>query len=153
MEAHDPSAVTRERLGNPPGPCVMVMFGAGGDLTKRKLMPAIYNLAKGKLLPEHFAIVGISIEQYSDDQFRQRMTEDVREFYGGEFDTSVWDWFVKRLYYLSGDFKDPALYSKLGEQLTKVEGEQGTEGNRLFYLATSPTFFPIIVQHLGSAGL
>ncbi len=153
MDAHDPAAVSRERLGNPPGPCAMVMFGAGGDLTKRKLMPAIFNLAKGKLLPEHFAIVGISIEQYSDEQFRQRMTDDVREFYGGDFDTSVWDWFVKRLYYVSGDFKDPALYTKLGEQLAKVEGEQGTEGNRLFYLATSPTFFPIIVQHLGSAGL
>ena len=80
MDTSDSANVTQERLGQPAGPCAMVIFGAGGDLTKRKLIPAIYNLAKGKLLPEQFAIVGVSAEQFSTDDFRQRSTTDIKEY-------------------------------------------------------------------------
>ncbi|MGH9691830.1 MAG: glucose-6-phosphate dehydrogenase [Candidatus Acidiferrales bacterium] len=145
--------VTRETLGRPPGRCAMVIFGAGGDLTKRKLIPALYNLAKGKLLPEQFAIIGVSVEQFSTEEFRERATKDIKEYSTSGMDAGSWDWFVKRLYYLSGDFKDVRLFRRLGEELAQVEKEQGTEGNCLFYLATSPTFFPIVVKQLGSAGL
>jgi glucose-6-phosphate 1-dehydrogenase len=131
----------------------MALFGAGGDLTKRKLVPAIYNLAKSKLLPEQFAIVGVSIEAFSTDQFRKQMTEDIKEFSEESVDMSLWDGFVKRLYYVSGDFKDPELYVKLRDALAQADKEQGTQGNYLFYLATSPAFFPVVVEQLGAASL
>jgi len=149
----DPASLTQERLGHPGAPCIMVIFGAGGDLTKRKLIPALYNLADGKLLPEHFAIVGVSREENTNEQFRQTATEDIRQFSTAGVDMDSWDWFVKRLYYMSGDFKDPAAYKKLGDLLQQVDKEQGTMGNRLFYLATSPSFFPVIVEQLGAANL
>ena len=74
------SPVNRETLGQPPGPCAMVIFGAGGDLTKRKLIPAIYNLAQGKLLPEQFAILGSSVEPFTTEEFRKRATADIHEY-------------------------------------------------------------------------
>ncbi|HXW57754.1 MAG TPA: glucose-6-phosphate dehydrogenase [Candidatus Cybelea sp.] len=152
MDSNFPGQMNQGAGGMPGDPCAMVIFGAGGDLTKRKLLPAIYNLATRRLLPEQFAIVGISIDPYSPEQFREQMTKDIREYAGIKTDSS-WEAFAKRLYYLSGDFNDPALYQKLGQTLAQVEKEQGTEGNGLFYLATAPAFFPIIVKQLGSAGL
>ncbi|MFY9691603.1 MAG: hypothetical protein WAJ86_16820, partial [Candidatus Acidiferrales bacterium] len=137
MDATD-SEVAIGAPGSPAGPCAIALFGAGGDLTKRKLIPSIYNLARGKLLPEQFAIVGVSIEPFSTEEFRQRMTEDIKQFAEEGVDMPSWEWFVKRLYYISGDFKDPQLYSKLCETLKTVDKEQGTQGNVLFYLATSP---------------
>src|ERR1017187_448805 len=114
MDSNDGSApATRETLGHPPAPCAMVIFGAGGDLTKRKLIPAIYNLAKGKLLPDNFAIIGVSVEQFSTDDFRARATEDIKEYSTSGVDEQSWDWFVKRLFYIPGDFNDPELYGKL----------------------------------------
>ncbi len=153
MELHDSPDGHPGAPGGVTSPCAMVMFGAGGDLTKRKLMPAIYNLAQTHMLPLQFAIVGVSIEPYSEDEFRDRMTSDIREYSVDGVDMSVWNQFVNRLYYVSGDFQDPALYKKLGETLARVEKEQGTSGNILFYLATSPVFFPIVVKQLGAAGL
>ncbi|HXA57137.1 MAG TPA: glucose-6-phosphate dehydrogenase [Candidatus Acidoferrum sp.] len=147
------TGVTHDALGGPAGPCAMVIFGAGGDLTKRKLIPAIFNLAKEKLLPEHFAVVGVSLENYSTDEFRDRLTKEVQEYAAGDVDQSSWQGFAKRIYYASGDFKDPNLYQKLKDLLAQVDKEQGTEGNTLFYLATSPEFFPIVAKQLGAAGL
>ena len=154
MDSNDGSSqVSRETLGQPPGPCAMVIFGAGGDLTKRKLIPAIYNLAQGKLLPEHFAILGASVEPFTTEEFRKRATADIHEYSTCGVNQASWDWFVKRLYYIPGDFNDPELYKKLGEQLAAIDKEQQTQGNYLFYLATSPTFFPVVVKRLGEAGL
>jgi glucose-6-phosphate 1-dehydrogenase len=153
MESFDPATLTQEMLGQPSGPCVMVIFGAGGDLTKRKLFPALYNLAKGKLLPQQFAIVGISREQTNTDEFRRRTTEDIKKFSTSGFDPVCWDWFAQRLYYHAGDFGDSQTYKNLGELLEQVDKEQATHGNRLFYLATSPTFFPVVVRQLGAADL
>src|ERR1700690_3591376 len=144
---------TQETMGSPGPACLMVIFGAGGDLTKRKLMPALYNLAKGKLLPDHFAIVGVSIEPSTPDEFRERSTKEIQQFSITPVDMASWDWFKQRLYYIAGDFNDAELYKKLGELIGLVENEQGTDGNCLFYLATSPNFFPVVVKQLGAAGL
>jgi len=153
MSTDDARSVTQERLGHPGDPCAMVIFGAAGDLTRRKLMPALYNLAKGKLLPEQFAIVGVSIEPYSTDEFRRRMSQVIKEHSPGGMDSASAEWFVKRLYYLSHDFNDPQLYKKLTEVLALVEKDHKTEGNCLFYLATRPAFFPVVAKQLGAAGL
>ena len=149
----DPVKVSQETLGRQAPPCAMVIFGAGGDLTKRKLIPALYNLARGKLLPQEFAIIGVSREQFSSEEFRQRTAQEIRQYATGEVDQASWDQFVKRLYYTPGDFKDPELYKKLGDLLGQAEKEQNTGGSCLFYLATSPTFFPIVVKQLGAAKL
>jgi glucose-6-phosphate 1-dehydrogenase len=153
MSSNDSGGLIHEKLGSPSGPCAMVIFGAGGDLTKRKLMPALYNLAQGKLLPEQFAIVGVSIESYSSEQFRDLMTKDIHDFGDIKVDPPTWDAFVKKLHYVSGDFDDPGLYKKLGDKLGQIEKEEGTEGNVLFYMATAPSFFTQVVTQLGAAGL
>ena len=153
MDTTDSPNVTQDTLGAPAGPCAMVIFGASGDLTKRLLIPAIYNLAAGKLLPEQLAIVGVAIENFSMDQFREQATKDIHQFATREVADELWSWFGKRIYYVAGDFKDPNLYSKLKDTLAQAEKEQGTKGNTLFYLAISPDFFPVVVQQLGAAGL
>jgi glucose-6-phosphate 1-dehydrogenase len=152
MDSNFSAPMNPGAAGMPGDPCAMVIFGAGGDLTKRKLMPAIYNLATRKLLPEQFAIVGVSLDPYSSEQFRDQMTKDIREYAGVNTDSS-WEAFAKRLYYLSGDFNDAELYRKLGQMLAQIEKDHGTEGNCLFYLATAPNFFPLIVKQLGAAGV
>jgi glucose-6-phosphate 1-dehydrogenase len=145
--------LSQEALGEPSGPCAVVIFGAGGDLTKRKLIPAFYNLAKGKLLPENFAICGVSREEFSSDIYRQRSTEEINQFSTSGVDKASWDWFVKRLYYFSGNFMEPKFYQDLGEFLKDVHKEQGTHGNVLFYLAVGPALFAPVVNQLGAAGL
>jgi glucose-6-phosphate 1-dehydrogenase len=142
-----------EESGRPAHPCIMVIFGACGDLTKRKLIPALYNLAKSDLLPRNFAIIGISLQESSDEAFRAKATKDIHEYATVEVDEFSWESFKRRLYYLSGDFQDPQLFKNLGTLLQKVEAEQGTQGNCLFYLATSPAFFPTVIQQLGAAEL
>src|SRR5580698_1195717 len=142
-----------EESGRPAHPCIMVIFGACGDLTKRKLIPALYNLAKSDLLPRNFAIIGVSLQDSSSEAFRAKSTKDIHEYATVEVDDYSWETFKRRLYYLSGDFQDPQLYKNLGALLKTVEAEQKTEGNVLFYLATSPTFFPIVIGQLGAAGL
>jgi glucose-6-phosphate 1-dehydrogenase len=144
---------TTDGQGVPAGPCAMVIFGAAGDLAKRMLIPAIYNLVRSKLLPDQFAVVGVSIEPYSTEEFRQRATQNMHEFSTGSVDPTSWGWLVNRMYYASGDFRDAGLYTKLKGTLDQVQKEQATAGNCLFYLAVSPEFFPVVVQHLGAADL
>jgi glucose-6-phosphate 1-dehydrogenase len=153
MESTGAPDAPQEVMGTPAGPCTMVIFGAGGDLTKRLLIPAIYNLATSKLLPEQFAIVGVSIEPFSTEQYREQATKDIHQFATCEVKEDSWDWFVKRIYYVSGDFHDGNLYAKLKDTLGQTQKEQGTQGNCIFYLAISPDFFTVVVQQLGAAGL
>ncbi|MGO9606638.1 MAG: glucose-6-phosphate dehydrogenase [Candidatus Binataceae bacterium] len=134
-------------------PCVMVIFGAAGDLTKRKLIPALYNLLAATLLPDKFAVVGVTSAEYSDDEFRHKLTSDIHEFATAKVDDKLWDPFDKRVYYVSGDFRDAKLYQKLKDSLAKIDKEQATPGNYLFYLATAPQFFGEIVRQLGASGL
>lgn len=135
------------------GPCVMVIFGATGDLTARKLFPALYNLAKSNLLSREFAIVGIGRNDYSVDQFRQLMAQKLQSFATGSVDSDLKEWLLRRLYYVSGDFNDPALYSRLKEMLVQVDQNHNTHGNYFFYLATSPSFFGEIADQLGASEL
>ncbi len=139
-----------EQIGRAAGPCVLVLFGASGDLTKRKLVPALFNLAKVKLLPRNFAVVGVSFDDLSLEKFRDQVTGFLQPEDRG---TEAWDWFTERLYYQRGDFGDPTTYSTLATQLAVVDREHSTESNYLFYLATAPKFFAQIVQQLGTAGL
>ena len=138
---------------HPGDPCIMIIFGASGDLTKRKLIPALYNLAKEKLLPPNFALVGFARNEFSTEEFRGRLNEDIKLYATSDVDPELWKWFEERIYYMSGDFADPACYQKLKTLLAEVDTTHGTGGNYFNYLATSPNFFATIVQQLGAAGL
>ena len=128
----------------------MVVFGAAGDLTKRKLVPALFNLAKAKLLPRDFAVVGTSIDDLTREQFRNQVTSFLPAQDRG---SEAWDWFVERLSYERGDFADANAFTSLGACLAALDRDRNTQGNYLFYLATAPKFFAPIVQQLGNAGL
>jgi glucose-6-phosphate 1-dehydrogenase len=141
------------QLGRPADPCVMVIFGASGDLTKRKLFPALYNLAAANLLPKEFAIVGYAYASGTDDSFRTQLTQDMKELATNPIDQHVWAWFLERIHYVQGDFQDPAGFQRLSTKLTEVEKDHGTQGNRFFYLAVAPKFFAEVVRQLGNAGL
>jgi glucose-6-phosphate 1-dehydrogenase len=132
------------------GPCVFVLFGAAGDLTKRKLVPALFNLGKAKLLPENFAVIGVSVDDLSLEDFRSQVTSFLPD---GSESAEALEWFRTRLFYERGDFADPNTFAKLRERLAAIDVEQHTQGNYLFYLATAPKFFAQIVQQLGGAAL
>jgi glucose-6-phosphate 1-dehydrogenase len=134
-------------------PCVMVIFGASGDLTKRKLIPALLNLATAKLLPEAFAIIGFASNDLTTETFRNQLTEDIKQFASCPVTTEMWDWFLKRIYYMRGDFQDAAAYQTLKEQIAAVEKNHNVPGNRFYYLAVAPRFFGEVVKQLGTAGL
>jgi len=144
---------TNELPVQPAGPCALIIFGAAGDLTKRKLLPALYNLAKSNLLPQEFAVVGVARAPISTDDFRTNLTRDIYEFATSSVDTSLWEQLGQRLYYLPGEFQDPETYTRLKHLLTEVDRECGTQGNYLYYLATAPGFFCDIIWQLGNAGL
>lgn len=131
----------------------MVIFGAAGDLTKRKLIPALYNLKKGNLLSDNFAVIGVARAEMNDQEFRRRLSDDMNEFATDEVEPEVWQWLEERLHYLSGDFNDDQTYSRLKESLSKTDKERNAQGNYFFYLATAPDYFAPIVQRLGTAGL
>src|SRR5467141_367544 len=139
-----------KETGKAAGPCVMVLFGAAGDLTKRKLVPALFNLVKAKLLPKDFAVVGVSVDDLSLEQFRNQITGFLHSEDRG---TEAWEWFTQRLYYQRGDFADSETYATLGDRLSDLNRERQTQGNYLFYLATAPKFFAPIIQQLGRAGM
>lgn len=136
-----------------PEPCAIVIFGAAGDLTKRLLMPALYNLARSNMLPQEFAIVGIAHTPISQDDFRSKLAQDIHEFATVTVDDHLWQQFEQRLYYLPGEFQDAKTYQQLQELLVQLDQDCGTQGNYLFYLATSPNFFCDIIAQLGAAGL
>jgi glucose-6-phosphate 1-dehydrogenase len=146
-ELAEPAAVG----GDPP--CLMVICGATGDLTRRKLIPALYNLAREKHLSHNFAIIGFAYDKQTVEAYRQQLTKDMETFAGTPLDAELWDWFLKRIYYLAGDFRDASVYEQLKELIAKTETEHHTQGNCFFYLAVAPTFFAEIVRQLGAVGL
>jgi len=139
--------------GRPAGPCIFVVFGATGDLTKRLLMPALYNLRDNDLLPDKFAIVGVSNVDMSSEDFRKQLGGEIREFATTKVNDDLWKWFDSRISYMSGDFKDGATYQRVKSELEKVDKAHGTQGNYLFYTAVAPVFFGEIVKQLADAGL
>src|SRR5258707_463382 len=142
-----------EWKARPAPPCAMVIFGATGDLTKRKLIPALYNLVNDELLPDEFAVVGIGRSPLSEKEFRQRMAEDLRQFATVEVDEAKLDWLLERLRYVAGDLENPETFRRLGEALAKVDAELGTAGNYLYSLAVPPSLFCEYIFRLGEAGL
>ncbi len=148
-----PTETTASTPGQTADPSVMVIFGASGDLTKRKLIPALYNLAREKLLSKAFAVVGISRREMSHEAFREKLTEDIKNFATHTIESNLWDEFVKRLYYMSGDMQKPETYAGLKALLGQVDQDHGTHGNYFYYLATAPKFFAPVVEQLGAAGL
>lgn len=153
MDCKDEKHIFNEPLGQPANPCIMVIFGASGDLTMRKLVPAIYNLARQNLLSKEFAVVGFARRESSNEQFREKITQGIKEFATSSVDTDLWHWFVRRLYYLSGNFNDPIAYRNLQTLLAQVDKEHGTRGNHFYYLATPPDCFSPIIQQISAAGL
>jgi glucose-6-phosphate 1-dehydrogenase len=141
-----------ERDAQPAPPCTFVIFGATGDLTKRLLVPALYNLRRAKLLPEEFALIGVARAQKDDAAFRRDLGAGLREFATAELVADDWEWLCQRMHYLSGEFDDPEVYKRLARRLVATS-EDRARGNCLFYLATPPQAFSPIVRRLGEAGL
>ncbi|MDX8380528.1 MAG: glucose-6-phosphate dehydrogenase [Ghiorsea sp.] len=130
-------------------PCIFVIFGASGDLTKRLLIPSLFNLYSDKLLDENFSILGVSRDGYDTQSFREKMSEDVHEFSRREsFDEKLWEKFCNRIHFMKGMFDDANTYSHLTKFMTAIQGRHDTQGNAIFYMATPSSVVGII-----SAGL
>ncbi|MGH2725340.1 MAG: glucose-6-phosphate dehydrogenase [Actinomycetota bacterium] len=136
----------------PPPPHAIVVFGASGDLTKRKILPALYNLARDGLLPERYVIVGYARTDWTEEQFRDHAHDAIKEFSRSPLDDELWKRFASSLHYVSGEFDQEHCFSHLIEELAHLDREHGLEGRRLYYCATPPSAFPHIVIRLGEAG-
>jgi glucose-6-phosphate 1-dehydrogenase len=143
----------KERRGQPADPCALVVFGAAGDLTKRKLIPALCNLGRSHLLPQDFAVVGFAQAPMTTEAFRDKLNQEIKEFATGDFDPEFWKWLSARIYYVTGTFQSKEAYGQLKAMLEKVDKDHKTGGNHLYYLATPPNFFAQIIQELGEVGL
>jgi glucose-6-phosphate 1-dehydrogenase len=140
-----------ERL--PVHPTTLVIFGATGDLAKRKLLPAIYNLAHEGALPERFSLIGVSRSDMPDDEYREVAKKSIEQHSRRPPDTQVLDSLLGRIRYVSGTFDDPSVYERLETCALEYDEEAGIAFNRVFYLSTAPSFFPVIVGQLGAHGL
>jgi len=140
----------QERL---PEPQILVIFGASGDLTQRKLVPALYKLRKERRIAPETTIVGVARRDWSHDYFREQMREGIEQFSDGIGIEELWQDFSQGLYYCSGDIDNPEGYQKLKHFLAELDEKRGTRGNRVFYLSVAPKFFPEAIQQLGAAGM
>jgi glucose-6-phosphate 1-dehydrogenase len=136
-----------------PEPCLIVVFGATGDLTSRKIMPAIYNLRRAGLLPAETSVVGFSRRPLTDAVFRQEMRESVEANSRVKVENGLWNDFAEGIFYQPGDFADRAAFRELAERLEQIDAARGTRGNKLFYFATPPSAYEEIIANLGRAGL
>src|SRR3984957_6824880 len=134
-------------------PCALVIFGASGDLTKRKLLPSLYNLASYHLLPADFSIIGVARRPLSDDIFRDQLGKALAELGTQPVDPNLWSRFRGRISYCAGQFDDPETYKKLKKALEASEKELKTSGNVVFYLSVQPDYFATIAKRLSEAGL
>ena len=153
------SGSTGHRTAAPP--CTLVIFGATGDLTKRLVMPAIYNLVRSGLISRNFAIVGLGRGEQTDKEFSDYLGKEVRGFMAGRemggvpipFDEEAWGFLADRISFIGGDLNDAEIYRQLGAHLKKIDAQNGTQGNVVFYLAVAASMFGPIVDQLGAAGL
>jgi glucose-6-phosphate 1-dehydrogenase len=139
-------------LASPP-PQTLIVFGASGDLARRKLFPALYDLAYEGLLPERYAVVGSGGSRLDDADFRERARGGVEEFSRHRLDDGRWQAFARGLSYVSAPLDDPDAFGALRERLVTLDADLGAEGRRLFYCATPPSAFPTIVRRIGEAGV
>ena len=133
--------------------CILVIFGASGDLTRRKLLPAIYNLAESHHLPEQFAVVGVARPHIDESDFRAQMRERVELAEGEALHSEQWQRIEQRLHYVSGEFGDPQLYAMLSRMLEELAARYGIPRNYLFYFAVPPDLFDDVAHHLAGVGL
>lgn len=137
-----------------PGPCGLVIFGASGDLAKRKLVPSLYRLHKNRMLPDSFFVLGVGRTGISPENFRASMQGGVKDTFPRDYDDPAWTDFASRLHYSSVDYSEPGSYIKsLKEKLVQLEAEYNTGSNRIFYLAIPPTQFKTVITNLGETGL
>src|SRR3954470_14871787 len=137
------------RLEPTPGPTTLVIFGATGDLTRRKLLPALYNLSRGQRLPARFSVIGVARENMPDDGIRKIFSGSLREFAGVQQEDEVARSLAERMHYVGGDFHDRALYERLKARLDEIDNGSGA----LFYLAIPPSIYATVIEQLGAAGL
>jgi glucose-6-phosphate 1-dehydrogenase len=142
-----------ERQGRVADRCIMAIFGASGDLTTRKLLPALYNLGRTGLLPQEFAIVGFAKDEISEEDFRKRIRDNIHEYAGAPADCPLCNRLAESSYYITGDFANPADYVRLKDRIGEIDARHHTGGNVFYYLATLPQFFARIVSQLGEQGL
>lgn len=130
-------------------PCIVVIFGATGDLTGRKLAPALYNLARDGQLPGHFGCVGFARREKTNDEFREEVHQDINEFSRVKpVDEDLWKTFREQIFYHQSEFHEDEGYERLSKLLDELDARLGTKGNRVFYLSTQPSFFPLIIEKL-----
>ncbi|MEL6785960.1 MAG: glucose-6-phosphate dehydrogenase [Cyanobacteria bacterium J06607_15] len=134
-------------------PAIIVIFGASGDLTQRKLIPAIYQIRRERRLPPEMTIVGVSRRDWTHDYFRQHLKDGMEEFGKGVGNEDLWNDFAQGIFYCSGNMDEAASYQKLKNFLAELDEKRGTRGNRVFYLAVSPKFFKPALKQLGAAGM
>ncbi|BDG06295.1 glucose-6-phosphate dehydrogenase [Anaeromyxobacter oryzae] len=144
------SPTFRERPGDP---CAFVVFGGMGDLTKRKLLPSLYNLRANGLLPRDFAIICVARRDLDDAAYREWATRSLREFATRPVEDALWAEYVERIHYVKGDLEDPGTFERLGAALAHAREKHGTAGNAIFYLAVPPDEFGSTVRGLGASGL
>jgi glucose-6-phosphate 1-dehydrogenase len=143
--------LTQERV---PEPLILVLFGASGDLAARKLVPAIYRQYKERRLPQEFAIVGVARREWTHELYREKMRAAMEEFAPKDFPPEAsWNEFASRLYYSPLNIEERDSYERLNELLLQLDEERGTRGNRVFYLAVSPSFFTTALEQLGAMGM
>jgi glucose-6-phosphate 1-dehydrogenase len=141
------------RLERVPDPAIVVIFGATGDLSHRKILPAFYNLRRAGLLPSETSIIGYARRPYSDADFAAEMRTSVAEHSRNRVEAAIWDDFARQIHFQQGDFKDPAAYARLAARLEQIDAAAGCRGNRLYYLATPPSAYEDVVANLGASGL
>ncbi len=134
-------------------PCTVVIFGASGDLTRRKLLPALYNLMLDGLLPENFAVLGLGRKDLSDEDFRVIAREGIEQFSRQTLQTEKWELFHNRLFYCAGDINASEYYATLRDRLKAIETPFNLPGNRIFYLAIPPSSFALACEGLHQVGL
>lgn len=137
----------------PAPPNAMIIFGAGGDLTKRKLIPALFHLCHGRLLPDSFAVLGLDRLELDDASFRDLVAPEVKRHLGSAWDQATWDRLCDRIHYMQANFLEEATYHALCERLSRIDADRGTEGNYLFYMAIPPSLFGQVTRLLGEVGL
>ena len=154
IDLPDNPLVEPNRAERIPDPCIVVIFGASGDLTKRKLIPAIFDLARQGLLPRNFTIVGVARTPMDTDAFRTFLAGAMKEFGQlRESESVLWDGFARGLFYFAMDPSVHEGYAKLKAELLKIDTERGSSGNFLFYLSTPPSLYAPVIEYLGSVGL
>ena len=138
----------------PADPCLLVIFGGSGDLTRRLLVPALYNLACDGQLSERFAVIGVAMDELTTESFRVRMNEGIEQFKTRDaLDKKVFDRLVERFHYVSGRFDDPKTYAEMGRLVEELHGRHQTAGNVLFYLAVPPSLFAPVSRQLHDSGV